>query len=486
MKKLLMLTVVATLAVACRTAEDVQSRIARVENELLPSLVIRGEPVETATLTDRMATLKVPGVSIAVINNGELEWARGYGMADVASGTPVTETTLFQAASISKPIAATAALRLVERGELDLDEDVNHRLTTWKIPETRHTIGEPVTLRRLLTHTAGLTVNGFPGYGTDEEIPSTVGVLDGQGNTSAILPDTTPGALWRYSGGGYTVMQLLLTDVTGRPFPELMRELVLDPIGMTLSTYEQPLPDERRREAATAYRGDGGEVDGKWHTYPEMAAAGLWTTPSDLARWAIAVQRARSGDYDGPLSAELVGKMLQPHLNNWGLGPSISEDGRWFGHGGSNEGFRCQVVALMDGGRGAVVMTNSDNGSALMREIFMTIDAEYGWGIIQPTEKEVAQLEPAVLAEFSGRYVIEGYGSIDITAGDNRLVASLPDGTEQVLRPESDSVEQVLGVESNSVFFLEADPATRVTFIRENGVVVALQTHGERARRTGG
>jgi CubicO group peptidase (beta-lactamase class C family) len=422
MKKLLMLTVVLTYAVACRTAEDVESHIAQVENELLPSLVIRGEPVETATLANRMAALKVPGVSIAVINNGEIEWARGYGMADVASGTPVTETTLFQAASISKPVAATAALRLMERGELDLDEDVNSRLTSWQIPEIRHTATEPVTLRRLLTHTAGLTVDGFPGYGPNEEIPSTVGVLEGDGNTPPILPDTTPGALWRYSGGGYTVMQLLLSDVTGQPFPELMRELVLDPVGMTLSTYEQPLPDERRGEAATAYRGDGSEVDGKWHTYPEMAAAGLWTTPSDLARWAIAVQRARAGAEEGPLSPELVGKMLQPHLNNWGLGPSVSEDGRWFGHGGSNQGFRCQVVALMDGGKGAVVMTNSDNGSALMREIFITIDAEYGWGIIQPTEKVVAQLEPA----------------------------------------------------------------TRVTFIRENGVVVALVARGARARRSGG
>jgi CubicO group peptidase (beta-lactamase class C family) len=472
MKRTLMLTAILVFAVACRPAEDVESHIARVENELLPGLVIRGEPEQTATLEDRMAQLMVPGVSIAVINNGEVEWARGYGIADVASGTPVTEKTLFQAASISKPVAATAALRLVERGELDLDEDVNGGLTSWQIPATRHTTRQSVTLRGLLTHSAGLTVHGFPGYGPDETVPSTVGVLNGDGNTEPILPDTTPGVLWRYSGGGYTVMQLLLTDVTGRPFPELMRQLVLDPVGMTASTYEQPLPQARRGEAATAYRGDGTAVEGKWHTYPEMAAAGLWTTPGDLARWAIAVQRAHAGDEDGPLSPQLVEDMLQPHLNDWGLGPSLDEDHVTFGHGGSNEGFRCQLAAFIEGGRGAAVMTNSDNGSGLALEILLTIDAEYGWGILEATEKEVAQLDEAVLAELAGRYEVAGYGMIEVAADNNRLLMSLPDGRKPVLRPESETV-----------FFFEDDAGTRVTFVREDGKVIAFELQGQRARR---
>ncbi len=472
MKRSLMLCVMLVFAAACQPAADVESHIARVENQLLPALIIKGEPIETTTLAERMAKLNVPGVSIAVINGGEIEWARGFGMADVASGTPVTEGTLFQAASISKPVAATAALLLVERGELNLDEDVNQRLTSWQIPSTRHTASEPVTLRRLVTHTAGLTVHGFPGYGPDEEVPNTVGVLNGDGNTDPILPDTTPGALWRYSGGGYTVMQLLLSDVAGQPFSELMRELVLDPIGMAASTYEQPLPAARRAEAATAYRGDGSEVDGKWHTYPEMAAAGLWTTPSDLARWAITVQHAHAGADDGTLSRQLVEQMLQPHSNHWGLGPSISEDGRWFGHGGSNEGFRCQLIAFIDGGKGAAVMTNSDNGSALMRQIFTTIDDEYGWGIMEPTEKVIAQIDPGMLSELAGSYEIEGYGLVSVETGDNRLLLTLPDRTRQVLLPESETV-----------FFLESDPSTRVTFMIEDGEVVALRVWGESAQR---
>jgi len=468
------LTVMALVLLACQACQpdaDVDTRVSRIENQLLPGLIIRGEPIQTYALVERMEHHKVPGVSIAVINNGEIEWAKGYGLADVESGTPVTESTLFQAASISKPVAATAALLLVDRGELDLDEDVNQKLTSWQLPETRHTAGELVTLRRLVTHSAGLTVHGFPGYARDETVPSTVAVLNGDGNTDPILPDTTPGALWRYSGGGYTVMQLLVADVTGRPFPQVVREFVLEPIGMSLSTYEQPLPESRWSEAATGYRGDGNEVEGKWHIYPEMAAAGLWTTPSDLARWAIAVQRAHAGDEDGPLSPELVQRMLQPHLNEHGLGPAIGFDGLTFGHGGSNEGFRCQLIAFIDGGKGAVVMTNADNGSALAREILATIAAEYDWGIMEPVEKTVVQLEPTVLAEIAGTYEIAGYGVIEAEVGDNRIQMSLPDGQKPVLLPESESV------------FFDADDGTRVTFVWEEDKVVAFETQGLRAQK---
>jgi CubicO group peptidase (beta-lactamase class C family) len=275
--------------VACQAQQDrqeVDAHIAAIENSLQPSLVIRGEPVETSTLAERMEALGVPGVSIAVINGGDIEWARGYGLADVESGRPVTATTLFQAASISKPVAATAALKFVQDGLIDLDEDVNGKLVTWKVPENEFTEAQPVTVRNLVTHTAGMTVHGFPGYARDEEVPSTIGVLDGEGNTDPIRVDMEPRTEWRYSGGGYTVMQHLLTDVAGKPFPEIMRETVLEPFGMSESTYEQPLPEARWEQAATAYESDGEEVEGKWHIYPEMAAAGLWTTPTDLARFA--------------------------------------------------------------------------------------------------------------------------------------------------------------------------------------------------------
>ena len=337
------------------------------------------DPSALEGLADRMAELGVPGVSVAVLVDGEIAWARGYGLADVESGRPVTPNTLFQAASISKPVAALAALRLVESGRVDLDGDVNAYLTSWRVPDNAFTEQGPVTLRGLLTHRAGLTVWGFPGYGPDEEAPDGPGILDGGGNTDPVRVYKTPGESWQYSGGGYTVMQQLVADIHGKPFAAVMREEVLDPIGMSRSTYEQPIPPERQDDIATGYRSDGERVPGGWHTYPEQAAAGLWTTPSELALYAREVQRAWKGESTRVLGEALAREMLTPDADDWGLGPAISEDGERFRHGGSNQGFRCTFAAYIDGDDGVFVMTNSDSGSELAAEIAITVAHAYGW-----------------------------------------------------------------------------------------------------------
>jgi CubicO group peptidase (beta-lactamase class C family) len=428
--------------VACQALQDrreVEAHIAAIENEMQPRLVISGEPVETSTLAERMEALNVPGVSIAVINDGEIEWARGYGLADVEEGRPVTTTTLFQAASISKPVAATAALKFVQDGLIDLDEDVNGKLVTWKVPEKEFTEAQPVTLRGLVTHTAGMTVHGFPGYARDEEVPSTIGVLDGEGNTDTIRVDMEPRTEWRYSGGGYTVMQHLLTDIAGKPFPEIMRETVLEPFGMTESTYEQPLPEARWEQAATAYE-DGEEVEGNWHVYPEMAAAGLWTTPTDLARFAIAIQQANAGESEAVLSTEMARQMLTPDMNDHGLGPAIMAEGTRFGHGGSNEGFRCIFTAFIEGGQGVAIMTNSDNGGALGQEILLNIGIEYGWPGFEQDERVVVELEPAIYEELAGRYNIPPAGVVTLEYVDGRLWADAAFFERVELLPESDTV----------------------------------------------
>lgn len=413
-----------------------EARIARIEASVLPTFTIRGEETPAVTLAERMGALGVPGVSVAVIEDGEIAWARGWGLADVASGRAVTADTLFQAASISKPVAALAALQMVDQGLIDLDADVNDYLTSWEVPESAYTATRKVTLRSLLNHTAGTTVWGFPGYGPDEQVPSTVGVLDGEGNTAAIRVFKEPGESWRYSGGGYTVMQLLLSDVAGEPFPELMRELVLQPAGMTRSTYQQPLPDGRRAEAATGYRPDGTPVDGNYHTYPEMAAAGLWTTPSDLARYALAVQRAAHGDEDALLSPETTRAMLTPGMNDHGLGPGIADGGARFAHGGSNEGFRCQLTAFVDGG-GVVVMTNADAGGRLAQEIVLTVAAEYGWPGIEPQERVLADLSVAELEALVGVYEIPEVFRVEVVLRDERLLLMVPGQPELELLPLS-------------------------------------------------
>ena len=244
-------------------------------------------------------------------------------------------------------------------------------------------------------------MHGFGGYPADAPVPTTVQVLDGEkpANSAAVVPNVIPGSLWRYSGGGFTVMQLLLSDVTGKPFPALLSELVLKPVGMADSTYEQPLPAASRATAATGHRTDGKPLPGLYHTYPEMAAAGLWTTPTDLARYLIEIQKARRGE-SSVLSAETARLMTTAVKGGYGLGLSLQGAGPTasFGHGGSNEGFKCQMTAFLDQGQGAVIMTNGDQGARLGAEILRAIAREYGWPAFKPREKTPVPIAPEALA----------------------------------------------------------------------------------------
>jgi CubicO group peptidase (beta-lactamase class C family) len=339
------------------------------------------EPLKEFDLSQRMAYYNVPGVSIAVVNNGRIEWAKGYGIANSENGAKVDSETLFQAGSISKPLAAIAALQLVEAGKLELNKDVNLYLKNWTIEENEFTKNEKVTLERLLTHTAGTTVHGFPGYRQNETIPAIAAVLSGQGNTDAVIVDKIPGSLWRYSGGGYTIIEKIIEDVSGLPLEKYMDKNVLSPIGMTNSTYEQPLSDNRQAKASAAYNNNGKIIEGLWHNYPEQAAAGLWTTPSDLAKYCIEIQEILSGKKEGVLSEGIVELMLTKHKNNWGLGPALDKEGDslTFGHGGKNVGFTNNLVAFAHKGSAVVIMTNGDNGGELINEIQKSIFDTYNW-----------------------------------------------------------------------------------------------------------
>jgi len=279
--------------VAADESSDVRQRIAAVENGLIAQ---KGGGVRS-NIIERMHHFGVPGASVAVIHDYKIEWAKGYGVADSQSGAPVTRHTLFQAASTSKPVAALAALKLVERGVLHLDGDVNRELKSWKVPANQFTREHPVDLRSLLSHTAGTTVHGFGGYSVRERLPTLRQILDGvkPANSPPIRVDKVPGKGFRYSGGGTLIAQRLVMDVTNEPFPEVMRSLVLNPIGMASSTYEQPLPEYLRANAASGHDDKGHPIPGKWQIYPEMQAAGLWPTPADMARYIIEIQLANEG-----------------------------------------------------------------------------------------------------------------------------------------------------------------------------------------------
>ncbi|MBC8028409.1 MAG: serine hydrolase [Steroidobacteraceae bacterium] len=409
----------------------VEQRIQRFQSALLPPVLVRGETPALKSLADRMAELKVSGVSIAVIDDGRIDWARGFGVTRVG-GPPVTPDTLFQAASISKPVFALAVLKLADAGKLDIDANVNDYLTSWKLPQNDLTRRSPVTLRRLLSHSAGTTVQGFPGYGDDAAIPTTAQILDGTApaNTAAVRVDLLPGSQFRYSGGGYTVAQLALEDVTGQPTPAMMREEVLEPLGMTRSTYEQPLPAARLAEVAMPYDRDGKPI-GNPQVHPEMAAAGLWTTPSDLARYAIGVQRAFAGQDKGEgetlIRARTARDMLVPVISAHGVGPAIGgrPERKYFTHGGSNRGYRCVLLAYTDG-RGVVLMTNGDNGGALQGEVIRTIAQIYGWPDGAPPERIPAKVEPAILDRLVGAYLLNDGATLVVRRDGDKLVGGFP------------------------------------------------------------
>ncbi len=354
----------------------------QVQESALRGHVVTGKPIPERLLARSMERYRVPAVSIAVIRGGEIDWAAGYGVRQAGAADHINDETLFQAASISKPVTAAGALRMVENGELALDENVNQKLRSWKVPENALTQKRPVTLRGLLSHSAGLTVHGFPGYPEDAELPTLVKILDGQepANTVPVRADIEPGTKYRYSGGGYTVAQQLIVDVAAQPFPELMKNLVLQPVGMNDSTYEQPLPQAWQSRAAAGHRNDGKLMKGRWHTHPEMAAAGLWTTPADLARFAIEVRRSYHGSSEKLLSQTMARTMLTRQAGDYGLGFSLPSAGVFrFQHGGSNQGYRCFLVLSVKAGDGVVIMTNGDSGNTLIDEIFAAIATAYGW-----------------------------------------------------------------------------------------------------------
>ncbi|MBN1388081.1 MAG: serine hydrolase [Bacteroidales bacterium] len=473
MKNLIFILIsLAVLIAACKQKEDKDvTLIDRIENSLMPIVIIEGDSMVSYNIYERMEHYKVPGVSIAFLNDGEIKWAKGYGYLTADSTGPVNEHTLFQAASISKPVAAIAALHLVEEGKLSLDDDVNMYLEGWQVEENEYTQNEKVTLRRILSHSAGLTVHGFGGYSTTDTVPDIIQVLNGEGsaNSGRIYPDTIPGSIYRYSGGGYTVMQKMLCDITGLSFPELMQENVLTEIDMTNSTYQQPLPQELEDNAAVGHKPDGKIVKGRWHTYPEMAAAGLWTCPSDLLKYALEVQQSLKGESNRIISAGMTEEMLTAQMDSHGLGPGINGEGDSlrFSHGGANEGYRCQLLAFAKEGPGIAIMTNSDNGGELISEIMRSFSNVYGWGIYKPIKKKIIDVDEIDLTEFEGEYFMNWQGEdliVEISAVNDHLEGTqLWNGMSFKMYPESE------------LLFFNKDDGASFEFIRnESGEITEV------------
>lgn len=391
------------------SADDplILEKIKRVENGLIPAIGVEGIPIAQENLMKAMKEKRIPAVSIAVINEGQIEWTKAYGVLSSNSNKEVNSQTCFQAGSVTKPVAAFAILSLVNQGILDLDEDVNEKLTSWKIPNNEFTLVNKVTLRHLLSHTSGLSVIGFDGYTKNEPVPTITQTLDGlkPANNPPVRVEFIPGSKMSYSGGAYNVAQQLVEDVAKIPFSKFMKNALLSPLKMSNSTFDY-LENGKTPNAANAHPTNGVPMEGGWKTYPESAAAGLWTTPTDLAKWLIEIQNGLTKNESKFLSKELLIDMVTPQVAVHGLGPVINGDGEQLelSFKGRTDGFTCGFVSFPHLKQGAVVMINAGNEFPFVDAVLRSIAHEYHWPTYKLKMKKATQLSKETLDKYVGRY----------------------------------------------------------------------------------
>ena len=409
MQKLLVsfLFLVSTLTNFAQTySPEVLQLIKRVENSMAPAIVY-GDTIPSINLELRMKETHIMGLSIAVIKDYKIQWAKGYGWADVESKRKVSTNTRFQAASISKSLNSMGQLTLVQQGKIDGEADINNYLKSWKFPYDSLTGAKKISLFQLLSHTAGLDIHGFPGYERTDKLPTLPQILNGEkpANTKKVYSLFAAGTKFEYSGGGTTISQLMLMDITGRDYADFMEKEVLKPIGMLHSSYRQPPTDTM--ELATGYYENGKPVKGKYHVYPEQAAAGLWTTPSDLALYIIECQLTLQGKSSKVLNKEMMQKRMTPYIDsNAALGVFIEQKGsrKFFNHNGGNEAFLCNSYGSLQGGDGVVIMINGEN-FVVISELTNSVAKVYNWeGFYKPELRKKITPPADTLTALVGNY----------------------------------------------------------------------------------
>ncbi len=399
----------------------------KVEEGLAPSYILDGVNDQQTHwgIRERMDYWHVPGVSLAVINHGKIEWAKGYGVTE-ADGSAVGKETIFQTGSLGKTVTAVTVLALVDQGMLQLDRDVTDYLASWHLPDTSIAEGEPVTLERILNHSAGLTVHGFGGYDQDASLPTLQQILNGEPpcNSGSVRIGWKPGSHWRYSGGGYIVAQQIIEDVSGKPFSGVVDSLVLEPLGMDRTFYRARLSKALMQDAAMGHTADGSMLSGGYRVMPEYGAgAGLWSTASDLAGLGCSIMRARAGSGDEPITPRSARNMLKARLGGYGLGMFVRGQGREFEfyHGGDNTGFHCFMIVFPELGQGTVIMTNGDHGTQLYDEILHGLANAYDWPDLKTVRSAVVDVGSASLNDLAGSYDVAGLGKLPLTVEDGRL-----------------------------------------------------------------
>jgi CubicO group peptidase (beta-lactamase class C family) len=390
-------------------------RISKVENNLTETreLIFEDTIIPRYNIVDRMKFYKIPSVSLAVISDGKIEWAKTYGYADIEARRLANKSTLYQVASITKSVNALGILKLVQEGKLSVTNDIRMYLKSWTLPENELTRHKTITLRNLLSHTAGLSVHGFIGYAVNDSIPTINQILNGErpANNEPIKPVYPIGEHFEYSGGGYTVMRKILDDNISSNYDSLMTALVLKPLKMTNSTFGQPLSS---RYVNYAYGTDKEMrvLKGKYYIYPEQAAGGLWSTATDIAKFVLSIQKDLRGGSNSLLNERLTEEMLTPVLNQYALGFGITEKGgeKYFWHEGESYGYNSMYYGSFTTGKGVVILTNAypDNGQPFIQELLNSVAITYDWkDFYKPIRKKLATVPDTLLTKYLGEYYSE-------------------------------------------------------------------------------
>ncbi|MCX6243164.1 MAG: serine hydrolase [Bacteroidetes bacterium] len=416
MKKILLsITLCLTLGnLSAQTSysKEIEDQIKQVENNLSGRVILNGK---TDNIADRMAFYKVKGLSIAVVNNYQLVWAKGYGWADEKEQRRVTTATLFKPGSISKSLNAVGVLKLAQDNKLDLYKDINEYLTSWKFPYDSLSKGKKITTANLLSHTAGLSVyGGFPGYDAKSRIPTIPQILDGRepANTPPVRSLFEPGLQFQYSGGGIIISQLIITDLTHQPYEKFMFDHVLKPLGMIHSFFSAAPPAKNElNKLALGYTKDGAEVEATFHVYPEQAPMGLWTTPTDLSKYVIETQLAYAGKSSKVLNRQMATLQLTPYIDNSAtMGAFIGDRNgeKYFFHDAGNEGYRGLYYGSVEGGTGVVIFVNSDDGNIIL-ELLNSVASVYKWkGFDKPANINTVMVPETITQKYLGVYLYEG------------------------------------------------------------------------------
>jgi CubicO group peptidase (beta-lactamase class C family) len=454
-------------------SKEVEARIKRVEESLGESIKTSNEPIR---LLQRMEEYNVPAVSIAVIKDFKLEWARAYGNIESGSLRRTNTETLFQAASISKSINALGALNLVQQKGVSLDKDINDYLTDWKFPYDTAIGNKKITLTHLLSHTGGISVHGFRGYAKGESIPTLAQILNGEkpANNRAIKSIFDAGLKNQYSGGGITIVQKLIMDVSEKPYESYMKESVLKPLGMKSSFFNVIPKENILDKLASGHKEDGTLINGKYHFYPEQAAASLWTNPTELSKFIIHIQKAYNENGKELISKETAQLMLTPVMGENGLGTFIKKIGgnTYFNHGGANEGFRSFYIANVEKGDGIVVMINSNNNS-IIPEIVNSVATVYNWeDYYKPIIRPTVSVSADILESYVGIYEVTPGFSITITLNKYGLTAQATNQPAFKLFAEAENKFFLKVVEASIEFLKDDNSHINKLVLKQNGQTI--------------